>query len=54
MTLYEHDEKGLMALFYHNPYARIPINPKIIAAANCNQYKINLEEVKWELIDCTV
>lgn len=50
MTLYEHYKKGLMAYLYHNPYALYPIDPTLINATNCIQYKIDFMNLNWELI----
>lgn len=52
MTLFEHYERGLMMLFYHNPHAKYPINPRLIDAKNCLQYRLSSTELNWELIDC--
>jgi hypothetical protein len=52
MTLFEHYERGLLSLFYHSPHAKYPINPGLIVAKNCTQYRVSSMELNWELIDC--
>jgi hypothetical protein len=50
MTLYEHYEKGLMIFFYHNPYAKYPIDVSLLNVNNCVQYKLDSAELNWELV----
>ena len=52
LTLYEHYQNGLMAFFYHNPYARFPVPCRLIGNENCVQYQVSSTGINWELIKC--
>lgn len=51
MVLYQQDdEKRLQSLFYHNRYAKYPIDPQLMNVNNCIQYKLSDSNLKWELV----
>ena len=52
LTLYEHDQNGLMAFFYHNPHAYFPVDCRLIGNKSCVQYRVSSTEIKWDLIKC--
>jgi len=52
LTLYEHDQNGLMAFFYHNPYAHFPVDCRLIGNERCIQYRVSPTKRNWELIKC--
>lgn len=52
LTLYDHHQKGLLAFFYHNPHALVPLHCRLIDSENCIQYRVSPTEINWEFIKC--
>jgi hypothetical protein len=49
LTLYEHHDRGLIALIYHNPYAKYPLRYDLCDTAQTTQYKLCNKVDNWVL-----